>query len=150
MKSSLLLSTFFFVTLFNLSAQSNPVTWANKVTKIDDKNFKLTFEANIQPGWYLYSQYLESNDGPIPTSFSFQDSPQFDLNGKTEESGQKKEGFDELFGMNIVKYGKVARFVQKIQLNTSKANVAGFVEFMVCDDEQCLPPTQVDFSFEIN
>ena len=128
-------------------AQQNPVSWDHHFEKVNENTYKLVFTASIDAGWYLYSQYLESDEGPIPTSFNFTESGQFKLAGKTEEVGKKKEGYDELFGMNIVKYGNKVEFVQKVKVTGKETKVAGFVEFMTCDDNQCLPPNQLDFVF---
>lgn len=141
----------FFIVMLSISigkAQTNPVTWQHRVEKIDQQNYQLVFTAHINPGWYLYSQYLESDDGPIPTSFSFMPSTNYELIGKTEEAGNKKEGYDEMFDMNIIKYGKKVEFIQKVK-STGSTVVKGSVEFMTCDDHQCLPPTQIDFSLDV-
>ena len=129
-------------------AQTNPISWQHKFEKVDNKNYKLVFTANIDSGWYLYSQFLESDEGPIPTTISFDDNTKVVLVGKAEEIGEKKEGFDELFGMNIIKYGKQVQFVQKVTTD-SPTTISGYIEFMTCDDHQCLPPNQVDFKFDL-
>ena len=140
---------FSFTITSNVSAQNKVVSWQQSANKVADKVYELVFSADIQSGWYLYSQYLESDEGPIPTSFNFDTSHQFELVGKTLEEGKKKEGYDELFEMNIVKYGNQVKFIQKVKLKDPTATVNGYIEFMTCDDEQCLPPTEEKFSFKL-
>ncbi len=130
--------------------QNNPVSWNYAVEKVDDQAYHLVFTAKLNPGWYIYSQYLESDDGPIPTSINFNDGIGYELVDKTKELGDKKEGYDDLFGMNIVKYAKEVKFVQKITVQDSPQTVKGYIEFMTCDDHQCLPPRQQEFSLAVN
>ena len=97
-----------------LSAQIyNPVKWSTDYKQIGDNEFNLIFTATIEDGWSIYSQYLESDDGPVRTSFEFDTGAHFELVGKNEESGNRKEAFDDLFGMNVIKFSKKAIFTQK-------------------------------------
>lgn len=149
MKHLIIAISFFFWTYF-LSAQVlEPVKWKFHTKNISSNEFNLIFEAKLDKGWYVYSQTIEG-DGPVPTSFHFEAHPDFELIGSTAEIGDKiKEGMDEVFGMHIKKFGEKARFTQKIKLNAAQAKITGYLEFMTCDDEKCLPPNQVEFSFDL-
>jgi thiol:disulfide interchange protein DsbD len=140
---SLTYSLLFFSALF---AQNNPVKWSYEAVKTGAGEYDLVFTAHAQTGWYVYSQYLESDEGPIATSFSFEKNGAVEFVGKTKEEGHKHEGFDDLFGMNIVKFSGVTKFTQRIKAKTG-TTVAGFLTFMTCDNERCLPPVDVDFKF---
>src|SRR5690606_21299264 len=109
----------------------------------------LLFTADIEEGWNVYSTEVDEG-GPIPTSFSFEPSTDFSLIGNAEEEGEAVEGFDAIFEMHIKKFKKQAIFSQKIKLNHSKATIAGFLEFMVCDDTRCLPPQEVAFEIPVS
>ena len=149
MKIGVLGILFLSILSFQLSAQkAMPVKWQFDIEKINETDYNVTFTASIDKGWYVYSQYLESDMGPIPTSFTFENASDFELLSKTEEIGEKIEKFDKLFDMNISKYANEVKFVQKIR-NTNKAKeVVGSLEFMTCDDHQCLPPKSLDFKLE--
>ena len=129
-------------------AQLNPVKWSYEAKKINDGEYDLVFTAHITDGWYVYSQYLESEEGPIPTSFSFSENTNIELVGKPAENGPKHEGFDEIFEMNVVKYSGQPTFTQRVKVN-SATSLSGYFEFMTCDKNRCLPPTEIDFKFDL-
>jgi hypothetical protein len=123
-----------------------PVQWSYEAEQLADGETALVFTATIRPGWYLYSQHIEEG-GPIPTSVVFNESDELKLVGETEESGDKVEGMDSIFGMYIAKFKGEAQFRQRVKLRPGQQTVSGYVEFMTCDDEMCLPPTQWEFTF---
>ncbi len=128
----------------------DPVDWSFSVQPAGNDQYDLIFTATLDEGWNIYSQYLESEDGPIPTSFHFEDGPHFRLVGKTEEwDKNRKEGHDPIFDMNVVKYYKKAVFTQRVEVLDPSKPITGWLEYMTCDDERCLPPTEEDFSFTI-
>ncbi len=134
----------------NLNAQiHDPVSYTTSVEKISDSDFYLIVTANIDKGWHLYSQNVPEN-GPIATAFQFvNDNNQFQLVGKTEE-GKGHTSFDKAFGMDIKYFENTATFKQHIRLLTNdKIDIIGEIEYMVCDDTQCLPPTYKDMSFSV-
>lgn len=139
-----------FLFAVNLNAQiHDPVSFTTSVEKISDSDFYLVVTANIDKGWHLYSQHVPDN-GPIPTAFQFViDNDQFQLVGETIE-GEGHTSFDKAFGMDIKFFENTATFKQHIRLLTNdKIDVVGEVEYMVCDDTQCLPPTYKDVNFSV-
>ncbi len=134
--------------LASAGAQENPVSWSYDALKVSEGVYDVVFTASIQPGWYVYSQYLESDDGPIRTSFHFEEHPGVSLAGKNQEVGKKYEGYDELFGMNIVKFSGQPTFTQRVTARAG-TTLTGYLEFMTCDEEKCLPPVSVDFSIDL-
>jgi len=134
----------------NLSAQiHNPVKWITTHEQTADGEFDLIFTATIDDGWSIYSQYLESDDGPVRTSFEFEKDPGYSLSGKNVENGDKKEGYDELFGMNVIKFQHKVVFTQKIKITDYSKPIIGYFEFMTCDATKCLPPDMIDFEFTL-
>jgi len=126
-----------------------PVKWKTTVEKISESEFDLVVIATIDEGWHLYSQSIPE-DGPIPTTFSFKDvEGNYQLVGKpTEDKGH--EEFDKVFEMDIKYFENEATFKQRIKLlSDDKITIAGTVEFMVCDDTSCLPPTEEELTFEL-
>jgi thiol:disulfide interchange protein len=127
-----------------------PVKWTFEQEKVNDVEYVLIFKAKIDQGWYLYSQFVDPS-GPVPTTFTLEQKKNVTIIGKISETSPKiKEGYDEMFEMNIKKFSKEATFKQKIKLTGNEGKVTGFVEFMTCDDEQCLPPQSIPFSFTIS
>ncbi len=127
----------------------DPVKWSFEARHVSGDEFDLIYSAKIDKGWFIYSQYLESDDGPVKTSFEYEGKDHFDLVGKNKEIGKKKEGFDELFGMNVIKFGDKVNFSQRVKMKDYSKPIAGYLTFMTCDDKRCLPPKDVDFSFKI-
>lgn len=127
----------------------NPVKWKTSVEKLSDKEYLLKVQAEIQSGWHLYGQYIEEG-GPSKTAFTFKNpNKDFELTGKTtEEKGHEVQ--DKIFDMKIKYFEGKALFTQKIKF-TSKVSskIEAEVEFMVCDDSNCLPPTTEDLTFKI-
>jgi len=127
----------------------NPVKWTTTVEKISDKEFILKAQAKIQSGWHLYGQYIEEG-GPSPTAFTFKNqSKKFDLIGKTTED-KGHETVDKIFDMKIKYFEDKALFTQKIKfISDDVSNIAAEVDFMVCDDSNCLPPSTEELTFKI-
>jgi thiol:disulfide interchange protein DsbD len=125
-----------------------PVKWQTSIEKFSDTEYNLVSKATIESGWHLYSQNVPA-DGPIPTTFTFDDANgAFKFIGNTGEL-EGKTVDDPVFQMRIKFFEKSAIFVQRVQLLGDVTSVKGTVEFMVCDDTRCLPPTEVDLVFNI-
>ncbi|MFB9079253.1 cytochrome c biogenesis protein CcdA [Flavobacterium procerum] len=127
----------------------NPVKWSTTVEKVSDKEYILKAQAVIQSGWHLYGQYIEEG-GPSRTAFTFKNNnKKFELIGKTtEEKGH--EVVDKIFDMKIKYFEDKALFTQKIKfVSDDVSNVVAEVDFMVCDDSNCLPPTTEELTFKI-
>lgn len=133
---------------FQAQAQQSPVKWTFEPQKIGAGEYDLVFTAHIQDGWYVYSQYLESDDGPIRTAFSYDANHYLQFVDKNREEGKKYEGYDDLFGMNIIKFSGTPTFKQRVKI-TAPTTVSGSLEFMTCDNEKCLPPVDVRFQFTL-
>jgi hypothetical protein len=148
MKKLILVLTLLVFTIGN-SQILEPVKWTTSVEKVSDTEAILIATATIDNKWHLYSQ-LVPEDGPIPTSFSFESNGNYLKKGNTaEETGHTIN--DPIFKMKIKFFENKASFKQRIKLKTKDAfKVNAVVEFMVCDDSRCLPPTELDLIFSVN
>ncbi len=127
-----------------------PVQWEFYLETLSDNEFNLVFEANIDDNWHLYAQEIPPG-GPIPTSFTFTESDDYELVDGVVEMSEAEEKFDASFEMDMKLFSNQAIFKQKIRFSTNRPfKIEGFVEFMTCDDERCLPPAEEDFSFAFN
>lgn len=133
-----------------LLAQPNVVNWTFEVDKTDDQSYEIIIKGEIDKGWYVYSQYLNDDEGPIPTSVNFEEKAGYQLVEKSSEDGHKIEGYDNIFMMDITKYKEEFIITQKVKLTEGIDQLSGYLEYMACDKEQCLPPKEVAFtvSFE--
>lgn len=127
----------------------NPVHWTVEVKTINATTFDLVFVAKLEEGWELYSQFLESDAGPIPTTFIFQKHKNYKRIGEVKEGwANKKKEYDEMFDMTISKYAKSATFTQRIQ-TTGSTTVLIMIEFMACRSTSCLPARYQEFSLDL-
>lgn len=128
----------------------DPVSWETSYKQVSDTEFDLIFTATIEDGWVIYSQYLpEADIRPIPTGFYFDEGTHFETVGKVKEGGNIKTKHDKVFDMELTKFYGTGIFTQRIKVSDLNEAITGYLEFMCCDDERCLPPTEVDFSFEL-
>src|SRR5690606_23248668 len=126
----------------------NPVKCSYSSEKVGDKEFDLLITAKIEKGWHVYSQFIEEG-GPIPTSFRFEPSAAYSLKGKVTESPKAVSALDRNFDMQIAWHKDQVVFRQRIILNKDEAVIPGVLEFMVCNDERCLPPEEVEFEIRV-
>jgi len=125
-----------------------PVSWTTSVRSLDGGKLELVASAKIDAGWHVYSQFIGS-DGPIPTAFKLPESKDLKTEGPVREPKPIKE-FDKNFGMELAYFAKKADFVIAAQRISPKAfTYTAEVEFMVCDDERCLPPDYVNLVFKV-
>lgn len=125
----------------------DPVKWDYTAQKINDSTYALHIKASIDPGWHVYSQ--NAGDGPIPTSFTFDNDPQVKLLGNVEEKGKEIRTYDKVFKSPLRFYANSVDFVQKVNVK-GNTTLKGTLEFMVCNDVNCLPPKDVPFSFQLS
>ena len=148
-KMKKILILLFTLISLDVSAQIfDPVDWSFTQENISESEIELKFKATIEDGWHLYSQHI-SDDGPVPTEFSFITTDEYHLLGEMIEDNPIEE-FDPNFEMVLKYFNNEVIFSQKIKVNSSKDfKIVGNVYFMVCDESQCLPPEEVEFSFDI-
>ncbi|MEZ4949095.1 MAG: cytochrome c biogenesis protein CcdA [Saprospiraceae bacterium] len=126
-----------------------PVKWTFDIEPLSGNEYNLKFTADLDEGWTIYSQFT-SDDGPVPTVFEFDPGNHFTRVGKVEESGKKKEGYDPLFDVDVIKFVKgPVLFTQKVKVSDASKPITGYLTYMTCDNEKCLPPTDVDFEFNL-
>ena len=145
----ILMATFFVLSAVFAKAQiNNPVIWTYTAKKIADKTYELHMTATIGSNWHLYAQ--DAGKGPEPTTFVFTPNPLVKLDGKVKEVGKQEQSFDKNFNSTLKYYANKVDFVQKVKVKSSTATVVkGVVNFMVCNDRQCLPPRDVSFTISI-
>lgn len=127
----------------------HPVKWAYTARPKGPGKYEVVAKATLEKGWHLYSQ-TTPDGGPIPTSFRFTKNPLVDLTGPVKEVGKLEKHHEKLFGVDVHQFSQEVSFVQAVTLKGKvKTNVSGTVEYMLCNDKECLPPTTKDFSVEL-
>ena len=106
---------------------------------------EIVFTATIDPGWHVYSTDL-GQDGPIEATFNVVKMEGAEKVGKLTPRGKEIKKFDEMFGMELKFFEQSATFVQKVKFTKPQYDIDCYLEFGACNDQSCLPPTQVEFS----
>lgn len=138
--------------LIALVAQAQILTPVKWKIKLDDKGDapekEIVFTATADKGWHLYDMNLPEG-GPVSTSFTFETLNGAELIGQPVPSVKPTTVYDEQFAMNLRWYPGTVSFTQKLKVtDPAKFKAEGEVEFMACNDETCLPPDQIPFSFD--
>jgi len=149
MKKLTLIVLAYFIAFSAFSQIIEPIKWTFD-SKQSGEDVELIFEANIDENWNLYDTYLPEG-GPIATQIVFEDSTLFDFVGELQKDTQPVEKFDNIFQLNLRFFSERATLTQKIRLKSDDpVEIKGYVLFMGCDDEMCLPPNEIEFSFQFN
>lgn len=134
--------------------QESPVNWEFEISSEPNVMgmYEITFTANIEEKWHMYSQYLPSpDDGPLPTVFTFDYKNEFDVVGNVVEVTKAIKEFDEVFEVEVNYFKNKAVFKQLVGLvaTNKAAKIKGTVSYMVCNESTCLPPNDVPFSLNL-
>ncbi len=134
----------FFISFISFAQTPQPVKWD---AVFDSKDSSVVFTALIEKNWHIYSQ-TPSLDGPIPTTFVFEKNESYlRIDTVMEQIPEKK--MDEAFGVNVLYFNEKAVFKQKIKPTSNSFTIDASVEFMVCNNATCLPPSTVKFKIPI-
>ena len=142
---------FLFLTLsgFAQMGSAKQVSWTFASKKIGDKRYEVRLTATISGNYHLYAQ-VAGVEGPVPTTIPFTPNPLLTPDGKTLEQGKKISKMEEAWDGKVNFYEKTVTFVQVVNAKTkAKTSLNGKIEFMVCNDELCLPPAEVPFKIAI-
>ena len=132
---------------YTLQAQiKDPVKFKTELNSLSDTEAEIVFTAAIDKGWHVYSTDL-GDGGPISATFNVEKKSGVELVGKLKPVGKEIATFDKLFEMKVRYFENTAKFVQKVKLTGGAYAIEGYLEYGACDDESCLPPTEVPFKF---
>ena len=124
----------------------DPVQFKTELKTISDTEAQIVFTGKIDAGWHVYSTDLPSG-GPISATFNVDKIEGVELVGKLTPQGKEIENFDKVFEMKLRYFENTAIFIQKLKITGATYMIEGYMEFGACNDENCLPPTEVSFSF---
>jgi DsbC/DsbD-like thiol-disulfide interchange protein len=124
-----------------------PVHWSYAAKKISSTEAVILMKATIDEGWHIYSQNVKDG-GPVKTTFTFPAATAYTLVGKTIEPVPVTR-YEKSFSMNVSFFEHEVVFQQKVKLNAGQVTVRGSLEYMTCNDHQCLPPEDLEFSIPV-
>ncbi|MBB5438507.1 thiol:disulfide interchange protein DsbD [Pedobacter sp. AK017] len=127
-----------------------PVKWSFTSVKKSPSIYEVNMAAVIKKGWHIYSQNTPDG-GPLATKVTFAKNPLILLGGKTTELGKLHKEHSKEFGVEVWSYSDKVEFVQVVRMKKPgvKTILSGMVEFMACDESQCLPPEEIPFKIEL-
>ena len=150
-----LVTVIVFTCLASLSfAQvENPVSWSYEAKKKSANTYEIVITANVESPWHIYSQNT-GKGGPIATEIKFKPNPLVTVPAaKPKELGKIEKVMDNNFGtqpVQVTYFSDKVQFVQTVTVKGNvKTNLAGTVEYMVCNDSKCLPPTKKSFDLKL-
>lgn len=123
-----------------------PVKFKSELKTLSDTEVEVVFTATIDNGWHVYSADL-GDGGPVSATFNVEHITGAEVIGKLQPVGKEIESFDKLFEMKVRYFEHSAQFMQKLKLTAGNYQIDGYLEYGACNDENCLPPTQVPFKF---
>ena len=149
MKKSFFTLAFLMGTILAMGQPKNPVSWDYQVKKKTVDTYEVILTATVEDHWHIYSQKT-GKGGPIPTNVSFKTNPLISKSGTVKEIGKLEKVFDKNFETNVLFFSNNVQFIQTVKVkNGAKTNISGTVEYMVCDDSQCLPPVKKSFDLKL-
>ena len=125
-----------------------PVKWSFAAKKVSTEEAVVFIKADILPGWHVYSQHIDAG-GPVATAITFAPSKAYQPIGAPAEPEPIRK-YEDVFGMDVGYFEGSVVFQQRIRLKVGQPTVKGMVEFMVCNDQQCLPHDEIAFTLTIN
>ena len=145
----ILLFASFFTAIQAQMGSAKQVTLSYATKKLADKKYEVSITATIAGNFHLYAQDA-GVDGPVPTKITFTPNPLLTAEGKVKETGKKITKVEEVWGGKVNFYEKNVTFSQVvIAKSKAKTSLNGKIEFMVCNDEVCLPPAEVPFKIAV-
>ncbi|QGW27620.1 protein-disulfide reductase DsbD domain-containing protein [Phnomibacter ginsenosidimutans] len=149
MKQFFSLLTALLLSSMAMSQVKNPVKWTFSAKKIDATTYELHLTASIEPGWHIYT-IDHSADIGVATSIVLKSNPLATPQGKVKVVGKAVTLRDPSTAEMVKFYEKTVDFVQVVKLKKPlKTSFSGTVEYMACDDKQCLPPTEKPFTIAL-
>ena len=135
------------VAMFCKAQMADPVKFSTKFKTGSTAEAEIIFSGKIESGWHVYSTNLGS-DGPIEASFHVDKKDGVELVGKLTPRGHEISQMDNMFGMKLRFFEHSVQFVQKVKFTKPNYSIKGYLEFGACNDEMCMPPTNVEFNYK--
>ena len=130
-------------------AQQNPVHFSVQQKQVSPTEVEVIFTAKIDQGWHVYSTNLPA-DGPTSASLHVDKAEGVTPVGKLTTRGKELNVYDKTFEMKLRYFENSVGFVQRYKITAKTYSIKGYLEYGACNDEMCLPPTQVEFNFKGN
>ena len=132
--------------IISFAQMQTPVKFKSELKKLSDTQLEVIFTGTIDEGWHVYSTGL-GEDGPTSATFNLDKIEGAKVIGELTFEGEEIKQFDPIFEMNVRFFEKTVKFIQKLEVISSEYTISGYLEFGACNDQSCMPPTAVDFTY---
>ena len=140
------LALLLLVAMFCNAQMADPVKFKSHLKTGSTAEAEIVFDGKIAHGWHVYSTNL-GGDGPIEASFHVDKKDGVELVGKLTPRGHEISMMDNMFGMKLRFFENSVQFVQKVKFTKPTYTIKAYLEYGACNDEMCMPPTQVNAHF---
>ena len=144
---SSLLTLYIFIYTVALAQFQNPVAFSVTQKQTGDNVLEVVFQGTIDAGWHVYGTDI-ADGGPTRAELTLEKQKGLKPDGKLRAAGKVQKKMDEMFGMEVSYMEGTASFVQRFTITEPEYEVAGYLTYGACNDENCIPPTNVEFSFK--
>ena len=144
---SSLLTLYIFIYTVALAQFQNPVAFSVTQKQTGDNVLEVVFQGTIDAGWHVYGTDI-ADGGPTRAELTLEKQKGLKSDGKLRAAGKVQKKMDEMFGMEVSYMEGTASFVQRFTITEPEYEVAGYLTYGACNDENCIPPTNVEFSFK--
>ncbi|MBQ7526448.1 MAG: thioredoxin family protein [Bacteroidaceae bacterium] len=142
-----LLTLFIYISAAALAQFHNPVNIQATQKKVSDDVLEVVFQGSVDAGWHVYGTDI-ADGGPTRAELTLETQKGVKPDGKLRATGKVQKAMDEIFGIEVSYMEGTASFVQRFTITEPEYEVAGYLTYGACNDENCIPPTNVEFSFK--
>lgn len=143
---TLIITLLSMLTLSAGAQMDDPVHVSVSRKQASPAEIDIIFTAKIDAGWHVYSTGLPAS-GPISATVTTEKSEGVKAMGPLKAVGKEINMYDKVFGMTLRFFEHSVTFVQRYKITAADYHVKGYLEYGACNDENCMPPTAVDFDF---
>jgi thiol:disulfide interchange protein DsbD len=136
-----------FVAIAALAQFQNPVTMTATQKKVGDDALEIIFQGSVDAGWHVYGTDI-ADGGPTRAELTIEKQKGLKPDGKLRATGKVQKAMDDMFGMEVSYMEEKASFVQRFTITEPEYEVAGYLTYGACNDENCISPTDVEFRLE--
>ena len=147
MKKHILFLMFICCTLSCVAQMSTPVKFSVQQKKISENTLEVEFVGKVDAGWHVYGTDI-ADGGPTRAELTLEKTVGLKPEGKLRATGALHRAMDDMFEMEVSYMEGTAKFAQKFTITEPKYEVAGYLTYGACNDQNCMPPTNVEFKFE--
>ena len=124
-----------------------PVKFSVQQKKVSDNTLEVEFVGKVDAGWHVYGPDI-ADGGPTRAELTLEKTVGLKPDGKLRATGELHRAMDDMFNMEVSYMEGTAKFSQKFTIIEPKYEVAGYLTYGACNDQNCMPPTNVEFQFE--